>query len=142
MSETQLISFRIDKETLKQLQAHTRQTGQSMSNTMRILLEEGIRMENHPGIVFRSGPAGRRPALAVGPDIWEIARLFQNIDERGEALVMRVAEEMDLAPDQVRIALRYYSEYKAEIDAWIQRLDEFAEREQAAWLREQELFGA
>lgn len=27
-------------------------------------------MDEHPGIVFRSGPAGRRAGLAGGPDIW------------------------------------------------------------------------
>jgi hypothetical protein len=35
-------------------------------------IDEGMRLEDHPGIVFRDGPAGRRAGLAAGPDVWEV----------------------------------------------------------------------
>ena len=34
-------------------------------------VDEGTRMDEHPGIVFRGGPTGPRAALAGGPDVWE-----------------------------------------------------------------------
>jgi hypothetical protein len=38
--------------------------GEAKSRTAERLIDEGLRMEDHPGIVFRDGPAGRRAALA------------------------------------------------------------------------------
>jgi hypothetical protein len=29
-------------------------------------------MNAHPGIVCRDGPAGRRPGVVGGPDVWEV----------------------------------------------------------------------
>ena len=29
-------------------------------------------MDDHPGIVFRDGPTGRRAGLAAGPAVWEV----------------------------------------------------------------------
>ncbi len=58
------LSVRLEQDTLERLDAESRRTGQSRSQLAKTLLDEGLRMETHPGIVFRSGPAGRRPALA------------------------------------------------------------------------------
>lgn len=33
-------------------------------------------MADHPGLVFREGPTGRRPRLAGGPDVWEVIETF------------------------------------------------------------------
>ncbi|MCL4370174.1 MAG: hypothetical protein M1380_04620 [Chloroflexi bacterium] len=98
-------------------------------------------MEAHPGIVFRSGPAGRRPGIAGGPDIWEVVRVFEGVDAQGEELLRRTAESTGLTPEQVRIALRYYADYRDEIDDWIRRVDEESARSEAAWRRERDLFG-
>lgn len=32
----------------------------------------------HPGIVFRPGPTGRRAGLAGGPDVWEVVRAVRS----------------------------------------------------------------
>ena len=42
---------------------------------------EGIEMDEHPGIHFRSGPAGRRPSLVGGPDVWEVVAVFRSFDD-------------------------------------------------------------
>lgn len=96
-------------------------------------------MERHPGIVFRDGPAGRRPGLAAGPDVWEVARLLQDSQLDGDELVAWVAKSIDLTGGQVRAVISYYAEYQDEIDAWIARNDEEAELAERAWRREQEL---
>ena len=95
------------------------------------------RMAEHPGIIFRSGPAGRRPALATGPDVWEVARVLRGIDESGEEAIARTAELSGLTPHEVRTVVRYYASYREEIDEWLRILDEEAERLKEAWEREQ-----
>lgn len=99
-------------------------------------------MESHPGIVFRSGPAGRRPGLADGPDIWEVARVFAGTAVQGEAAIRRAAELTGLTTQQVRVALRYYADHPQEIDAWLQRVDEEADRAEAGWRRQRALLQA
>ena len=94
-------------------------------------------MERHPGIVFRSGPAGRRAGLMSGPDVWEVVRVAVGDENTRQD----IAERTGLTPEQVGVALRYYAEYRDEIGDWIGRLDEEAERAEAAWRGERELLG-
>ena len=139
---TRHLSLRIDSETFDLLQARSRQSGQTLSHLAKTLLEEGLRMETHPGIVFRPGPAGRRPALIDGPDVWEVIRVFRGIEARGEDAVQQTTQLTGLTPEQVRRAARYYADFRDEIDDWIRRLDEEAERAEAAWQRQQDLLRA
>ena len=110
------------------------------------LAEEKRRMKRHPGIVFRDGATGRRPALADGPQVWVLAEIFRegplDSEEAIECAAADTAELMELAHQQVRTAIRYYLDYQHEIDAWIRRNDEEAERAEAEWLRKQELLRA
>src|SRR2546430_16513901 len=50
-------------------------------------VEEGLAMDAYPGIVFRDGPSGRRPAVIGGPDVWEGVQAFmaEGRDVRGTA---------------------------------------------------------
>ena len=48
--------------------------GMSLSSAANRLVDEAMRMAEHPGVTFRSGPTGRRAALAGGPDVWEVIR--------------------------------------------------------------------
>jgi hypothetical protein len=79
-------------------------------------------------IVFRSGPSGRRAALAGGPDIWEICFAARQVGGEREA-AERLAEDLSLTPDQVSVALRYEAEFPEEIQARI----ELHERETARY---------
>ena len=98
-------------------------------------------MERHPGIVFRSGPAGRRAGLVGGPDIWEVVRAFIGADDGVEVTPEGISRRTGLTPEEVRTALRYYAEYPDEIGDWIRRVDEEADRAEASWRREQALLG-
>ena len=133
------LSLRLESDTYRRLEAESQRAGQSRSQVAKTLLDEGLRMEAHPGIVFRPGPAGRRPGLAGGPDLWEVIRVFEGVDARGEEALRITAERTGLTLEQVRIAVRYYAEYRDEIDDWIRRLDDEADRAEAAWRREQDL---
>ncbi len=78
-------------------------------------------MDEHPGVIFRSGPAGRRPGLVGGPDIWEVVAVHRSFDD-----VPRTAEWLDQGAGQIGIALRYYDSHRSEIDEWIRRNEEAA----------------
>lgn len=142
MTASRHLSVRLNVETLEQLEAQSRQMGQPVSRVVKTLLDEGLRMQQHPGIVFRSGPAGRRPGLAHGPDVWEVARVFREVRGEGRDAVQRTAELTGLTPEQINTVVRYYAAYQDEIDAWIRRVDEEAERAEATWRREQHMRGS
>ncbi|HEX3243994.1 MAG TPA: CopG family transcriptional regulator [Chloroflexota bacterium] len=121
------------------LDEQSRHAGQTRTQLTKTLLEEGLRMEAHPGIVFRSGPAGRRPGLAGGPDIWEVARLFRSRHMSRSPNLNAIADELSLSMNQVRAALGYYADYKNEVDQWIEQLDREADQLLAAFERQQAL---
>jgi uncharacterized protein (DUF433 family) len=135
----QHLSIRLEDELLGRLDAEGRRTGRSRSEVAKTLIEEGLRMEAHPGIVFRPGPTGRRPGLAGGPDVWEVARVLRQVQGEAEDVIRRTAELTGLTSEQVRAALGYYADFRDEIDAWMQRVDEEAERQETAWRRQQAL---
>ena len=135
------LSVRVGDELFEQLEAQSRRSGQSRSVLAKRLLEEGLRMEQHPGIVFRSGPGGRRAGLIGGPDVWEVVGAIHEEDARDANRLAGVAERTGLSLDQVRAALRYYADYTDEVRDWIRRIKEEAERVEARWRREQALLG-
>ncbi len=136
---TRHLTLRVDTDAFDRLDAESKRTKQTRSELAKRLLEEGLRMEAHPGIVFRSGTSGRRPALANGPQVWVVARVFRDMKGSFDDAVAKTAEITEMAPQQARIAARYYAEYRDEIDGWIAELDEYAEKAYATWLREQNL---
>lgn len=46
-------------------------------------------MAGHPGIVFKDGPTGRRAALAMGPDVWEVVTYIKESQERATTWLSR-----------------------------------------------------
>lgn len=133
------MTIRMDSATLKRLEARRRRNGQTKSRLAQRYIAEGMEMEDHPGIVFRAGPGGRRPGLVAGPDVWQVIGVLRGSGEKGEAAVRHAAEWLSVRPDQVRAAVGYYAAHKADIDEWIRRNDEEAEAAEAAWLREQQV---
>lgn len=81
-------------------------------------------MDEHPGIVFVEGPAGRRPSLRAGLDVWQVISTLHDNDGNvtDTAAVLRIPEA------RVRIALRYYAAYRSEIDEWIRANEEEFDR--------------
>ena len=136
---TEMISLRLDPETRARLERTAQSEGASRTSLVTRYIEEGLRMDAHPGIVFRPGPAGRRPGLPGGPDVWEVARVLRNSEARDQGALTVAAEWLGLSIDQVRVALDYYAEYRDEIDTWLERIDEQALQAEAAWRRQQDL---
>ncbi|MDQ1249253.1 MAG: hypothetical protein QG597_3627 [Actinomycetota bacterium] len=90
-------------------------------------------MAEYPGVVFKDGPSGRRAALAIGPDIWEVIKVLREIDERGEAAVTAAAEALVLPPAKVQLALTYYSGFPDEVDDEIAQAETASVAAEAAW---------
>ena len=134
------LSIRFDPAILERLRKRARAIpGATPSALAERLVDEGLRMADQPGIVFKEGPTGRRAALAIGPDVWEVAKFVSELDERGERAVAAAAELLSLPPDQVRIALRYYGAYPDEIDAEVALADTESRAAEAAWEAQQRL---
>ena len=98
-------------------------------------------MDDHPGIVFRDGPMGRRAGLAAGPDVCEIVSAANWSRWQGQEAIERLPELVDLTEGQIRAALRYYGEFPDEVEELIGRNREEAARAEAAWRRQKSLLG-
>lgn len=134
------LSIRFDPALLDRLRRRAAQVpGATPSGLAQRLVDEGLRQSEHPGIVFRDGPAGRRAALALGPDVWEVVRALRELDERGDAAVSGAAELLHLVPAQIRTAIRYFGAFSQEIDAEVTEADTASAEAEAAWRAEQRL---
>ncbi|MDP9799472.1 hypothetical protein J2S43_007984 [Catenuloplanes nepalensis] len=99
------------------------EAGHNASALANRLVDEGLRMAEHPGITFEPGPSGRRAAIAYGPDVWEIIKLLREIDERGPTALTAAAEVFSIDVNRVTSAVHYYGDYSDEIDGEIEAAD-------------------
>lgn len=81
-------------------------------------------MDEHPGILFRAGPAGRRATVVGGPDVWEVVRAVQaaRAAEPGlpEAELVAMLEDNTGVPGHMlRTAISYWAAYPHEVDALV-----------------------
>ncbi|MEJ1088358.1 hypothetical protein WDU99_08520 [Microbacterium sp. Mu-80] len=133
------VSIRFDDALLDRVRRSAVMRDTTASSLIQRYVEEALRAQDFPGIVFRDGPSGRRASLAVGPDVWEIASALRDVDARGDAAVDAVAADFDLTPASVRIALAYYGAHADEIDAEIAENDRAAEEALKSWEAQQRL---
>lgn len=122
-------SVRFEPSTDAHLAAFaSRHAGLSHSGAAALLVEEGLRMDTHPGVLFREGPAGRRAVLVGGPDVWEVIRAVKSAratetDLTGDAMLALVAQNTGLSRRALDVAVAYYSDYPTEVDALIAEAD-------------------
>src|SRR5260370_29857901 len=128
------LSIRFDPGLLARLRRRVNATtGSTTSALAQRLIDEGLRMADHPGVIFKDGPSGRRAALAYGPDIWEVIKFLRVIDERCPAALEAAAEALALEASRISTAVSYYSDYPDEIDAEIAEADDASARAEDAW---------
>ena len=130
-------SARLNPSVVDRLERRGARAGMNKSRLAERYIDEGMRMEDHPGIVFRDGPTGRRAGVAGGPDVWEIVAAVRASGLEGDAAVEAAAEWGTLTAAQVRAAVGYYAEYSEEIDGRIRRNVEEADAAEQQWRREQ-----
>ncbi|MDE0269013.1 MAG: hypothetical protein OXI96_08265 [Acidimicrobiaceae bacterium] len=135
-------SFRLDDELLKRLETESRAAAESVTSLVRSLLDEGLKIRQFPGVVYRSGPAGRRAALVGGPDVWEVIRDLRCWPGRGMQRIECLAKELGLPVSLVKLATEFYCAYPDEIDARIDADERAAQQIQRQTLRREALLSS
>jgi hypothetical protein len=134
------LSIRFTPSLLARLRQRARtMTGASAAGLAQRLIDEGLRMADHPGVIFKDGPSGRRAALAFGPDVWEVIKFLREIDERGPAAIDAAAEVFAADTSRIATAISYYGDYANEIDVEMAEADEASARAEEAWRVQQQL---
>jgi hypothetical protein len=138
-------SVRFEEGVLSRLDRYVREhPGSSSSSVANMFIDEALRSYEHPGVIFRPGPTGRRAALAGGPDVWEVIASLTAIREEDPdigrlALLEELSGVTGLSSALVGVALRYYAAYPDEIDERIVLNKEVADREEQLWEAQQKL---
>lgn len=122
----------------------TMNPGMSLSSAANRLVDEALRTNEHPGVVFRAGPTGRRAGLANGPDVWEVVRAVKSAraaepDLGEQDLLSMVAGNTGVPVRLLRVAIGYWAAYPDEVDAEIGAADAAEDAGLRAWQREREL---
>jgi uncharacterized protein (DUF433 family) len=127
-------SFRLASSLVDRLARRAEETGASVSALGERYIEEGLRMDEHPLIAFRDGPAGRRAAIAgTRLDVWLVIDTLRTCDnDPAEA-----AAYFEIPEAWVRAAARYYGAHEEEVRAFAERAHALAAREEELWRGEQ-----
>lgn len=129
-------SFRLPRRLLTQLKRLAGQRQTSQTALVQRYLEEGLKMDTHPMIVFRDSPVGRR-AMLEGTRL-DVSQVVDTVRNEGGS-VEAAADYLGLSIPQVRACVRYYAGNQDEVDAYAARVEEENERLRVEWEREQEL---
>jgi hypothetical protein len=147
MASTTPSSVRFEPRVLERLTAFVAvHREMSLSSASNRLVDEALRMHEHPLITFKDGPAGRRARLVGGPDVWEVIGAVRSVRESdpalaGDEVLEVVAETSGVPMPFLRSALAYWGDYPEEVDAFIDRARAEAAQARAGWERQQELLG-
>ena len=133
------LSLRPKSSTLDRLRHRARLTGKQPTPLAERYLEEGLLMDEFPGIHFVDAPMGRRPAVhGTGLDVWEIVAVLKD----NGLSVPETAAYLEVDRSVVEIAVRYYGSNREEIDTWIARVYELNEVEEQKWRAAQRALSA
>lgn len=112
-------SIRVQEKTLKEIEQIARDTGKEFSVVANELLDEAVRMQRCPGIVFTEGTTGRRARIAgTGIEVWEVIATYKGVDEDFNRLQKAYHWLTGL---QLRSAIGYYKTYTEEIGLLIKQ---------------------
>ena len=131
LAPKQHVTLRLRTAIKHALTRQANKEGLSRTGLAERYLEEAIRMAEHPGVIFRAGPAGRRAAVVGGPDVWEVVETFLAEGRDVDA----TARYLNLPLGLVRSAIDYYADNREEVDEWIRRNRLLADEAEAATVR-------
>lgn len=132
-------SFRLSSRTIELLDSRARELRESRNSLAERLLDEGLRTERHPLVVFREGAAGIRSPALVGTRL-DISQVIDTVRASGNS-VAEGATYLGLPEHYVRAAVDYYADYAEEIDEQRAARDEYEQRERERWERAQRVLG-
>ena len=107
-------SMRMDDDSREELIAYAERSDVSPSRLVNRYVREGLRMDKHPAIAFKTTLHGRRAVLASHPGLQVIDIIGTWRGERQD--VAATARYFHIDEDAVQAVLRYYAEYRDEID--------------------------
>ena len=113
-------SIRFDDELRTRLAAAAAVEGATITELTELIerfVREGLVAADHPGIVFKPAPSGRRAALAGGPDVWEIVTALRHVGGRERQRVAQLAQQFGVHERQIVIALNYAAAHREEIES-------------------------
>ena len=123
----------------RRLGEYARKARAKKSTVVVVALNEWLRMQDHPGIVFvPSGSGERRAALAGGPQVWTVAESWQQHDKKHRNPEV-VADALGLSRHEVESALAYWADNREEIDEQVSRHQAEQDEALGAWERRRSL---
>lgn len=125
-------------KTLARLEQRARLTRVPKTVLADRYVEEGLAMDTYPGIVFRNGPSGRRPAVIGGPDVWEVIQVFLAEDRN----IRATSENLNLRPGLIEAAVAYYADNQEAVNEWIEANRTLMDEAAAAFDRQRAIKGA
>ena len=112
-------SIRIQEKTYKEIERIAAESGKEFSSVVNELLDESVRMQRCPGIVFIEGAAGRRARIAgTGIEVWELIATYRSVDEDANRLHQAYHW---LSEQQIGAAMCYYKAYPEDIERVIKQ---------------------
>lgn len=112
-------SLRMDDDTRAELLAHAERLDVNASKLVNRYVKEGLRMDKHSAVSFTTTSLGRRAAvLAAHPGLQVIDVVGTWKAEQKD--IGRTARYLHLAAEEIQEVLRYYSDYRDEVDQDLQ----------------------
>jgi uncharacterized protein (DUF433 family) len=111
---SKVMSLRLEDDQVARLERAARQLGHTPARTAVLLLEEGLRQRDFPGIEFRDSPAGRQAYLrGTRLAVWHVVMLARHFDDP----VALTAAHLEVPIRHIAAALDYAAAYSEEINA-------------------------
>jgi uncharacterized protein (DUF433 family) len=136
-SSNRQFSVRLSSSTFDALERRAHELAAPRNALTERYIDEGVKMDEHPGIYFRSGALGRRAALTgTRLDVWQVV---DTVRSSGNSLT-DAAEYLGLPLPKLAVAAGYYAAHRDEVDEIAERERTVAERAEATWRAGRELF--
>lgn len=125
MPKTNPINIRLEIPILHEVKSLAKMLRIPISSLLTRLITEALKIFQCPGIVFTSGPTGKRRATVAGTglDVWEVISIYKSYSKNHK----KILRDYPLTGTQLNVALNYYELYKNEIDEEIKQNDEAEE---------------
>lgn len=119
------VATRLPEALLREITRYAKRRRIGPSEALRAIVDEWVTMAKYPGIEFRDGPAGRRPGLRGGPDVWELVLVAREVGSGAEAL--RGYFGSHLSAEVIGQTLSYAAEHREDVEAWVEENDRLGE---------------
>jgi len=118
--------MRAERRTLRALEEEARRYGIPPRTLAERIIDEGVKVRRHPGIVFIEGGGGHRDAVLAGRPrlkVWMITQVVKGSRSHAEA-----AKYLSTTEDWIDRAMVYARDYPEEIEQAIRENEEAFER--------------